>query len=101
MATMMNKNLIPDLHDPTLDVAGRLDILAARLLKMAVARVQDPAILAMYQTLQPAVDTVFHVRLSGVDCAKLFKQIGLAPPDQLKAKVSKPKRKRRSRVVMP
>jgi hypothetical protein len=99
MATM-NKNLIPDLHDPSLDVAGRVDILAARLLKMAVGRVQDPAILAIYQTLQPAVDTLLHVRLSSVDCAKLFTQIGLAPPDQLKPN-HKPRRKRRSKVVMP
>ena len=86
-----------DLHDPNLDAAGRVDVLASRLLRMAVDRVQDPVIKAVYQTLQPAVDSVFHQRLRTVDCAQLFRQIGLAPPDPK----TEPKRKRRSRVVMP
>jgi hypothetical protein len=89
----------PDLHSPGIDMTGRVDVLAARLLRMAVVRAHDPAIEALYQTFQPAVDTLLHLRLRKVNCAQLFKQIGIAPHDQMKkAKVT---RKRKSKVVMP
>lgn len=95
---------VVDLHNPELPVAGRVDILAARLLKLAVEKVQDPVIQAIYGTLQPSVDTVFHHQLRGLDCASLFRQIGLAPPVSIQAQANpapKRKRARRSKVVMP
>ena len=92
---------IVDLHSPDLPVAGRVDVLAARLLRLAVDRVQDPVIKAMYDTLQPAMDTVFQQRLGSLDCASLFRQIGLAPAVSLNPKPKPKPRKRRSRVVMP
>ena len=93
---------VVDLHNPEVPVAGRVDVLAARLLRLAVDRVQDPVLKAIYDTLQPSVDTVFLQRLGSLDCASLFRQIGLAPPVQINPKTKAgPKRKRRSRVVMP
>jgi hypothetical protein len=68
-------------HSPDLDTTGRVDVLASRLLRMAVERVQDPVLKVLYAQLQPVADQLIHANLRTVNCTQLFRQIGLAPHD--------------------
>jgi len=68
-----------DLHSPHIQTAGRVDVLAARVLKVVVDRVQDPAIKVLYAQFQPNLDGFIHRLLSPAKCTNLLKQIGIAP----------------------
>ena len=68
-----------DLHSPDIQTAGRVDVLAARVLKVVVDRVQDPAIKVLYAQFQPNLDGFIHSLLSPANCTKLLKQIGITP----------------------
>jgi len=75
-----------DLHSPKADAVGRVDVLAARLLKTLVDRSSDPYLKAMYHQYQPVVDAAIQDSLRGLNCAKALRQLGLAQPKQPKPK---------------
>ena len=82
-----------DLHSPDIQTAGRVDVLAARVLKVVVDRVQDPAIKVLYAQFQPNLDGFIHSLLSPANCTKLLKQIGITPPTPVISKSAKPVRR--------
>ena len=87
-----------DLHSPHIQTAGRVDVLAARVLKVVVDRVQDPAIKVLYAQFQPNLDGFIHRLLSPANCTNLLRQIGIAPSTPIRksakpVRVSKPVRK--------
>jgi len=96
-----------DLHSPDIQTAGRVDVLAARVLKVVVDRVQDPAIKVLYAQFQPNLDGFIHRLLSPANCTNLLKQIGIAPSTPVRksarakpvkqARVSKPRKSAKSR----
>lgn len=77
-----------DLHSPDIQTAGRVDVLAARVLKVVVDRVQDPAIKVLYAQFQPNLDGFIHRLLSPANCTNLLKQIGIAPPTPVRKSAS-------------
>jgi hypothetical protein len=52
------RGLLPNLHDPNMDTVGRVDVLVARGLKMAVARSKDPVLQVIYGQFQPILDAM-------------------------------------------
>ena len=82
-----------DLHSPHIQTAGRVDVLAARVLKVVVDRVQDPAIKVLYAQFQPNLDGFIHRLLSPANCTNLLKQIGIAPSTPVISKPAKSTRR--------
>ena len=82
-----------DLHSPHIQTAGRVDVLAARVLKVVVDRVQDPAIKVLYAQFQPNLDGFIHQLLSPANCTKLLKQIGITPSTPVISKSAKSTRR--------
>lgn len=72
--------LIPDLHSPAVDPTGRIDVLAARALRMAVQKSNDPVLNLWYQQFQGVIDTAIHQNLRKLNCAKTLRNLGIAPP---------------------
>jgi hypothetical protein len=83
---------VSDLHSPQVDTVGRVDVLAARLLKIVVDRSPDPYVKALYRQYQTTVDAAIHDTLGGFNCAKTLQQLGLVQPKPKPTPMPKPKR---------
>jgi len=79
------------LNSPQVDATGRVDVLAARLLKAAVDGSSDIYLRALYHQYQPLVDAAIKDSLSGFNCSKVLRQLGLAHPGQAKARADRPR----------
>ena len=83
----------PDLHDPFINPIGRVDVLVARGLKLAVDSSRDPVLISWYSRFQPMLDTLFHARLRRYNCRKALENLGVVEPC-----VKRPRRKTRADV---
>ena len=68
-----------DLHDPSLNPQGRVDVLVARSLKLIMERNPDPILNLMYRQFQPAIDQGIHQILNTRKIKNTLRQIGLLP----------------------
>lgn len=73
------RQLVPDLHNPLLDVTGRVDVLVARVLKRAVESSSDPVLRALYEQFRPVIDGLIHSTARRYNCAGLLRELGVAP----------------------
>lgn len=53
-----NLGRLPDLHNPDMDTVGRVDVLVARGLKLAIGKTRDPVLQGLYGTFQPMLDAL-------------------------------------------
>ena len=91
MAKAVGRSRASDLHSPQADTVGRVDVLAARLLKILVDRSSDPYVKALYSQYQRVVDATIKDTLGGFNCAKALRQLGLVQPKTVRPKRSIPK----------
>lgn len=69
-----------DLHDPSIDPTGRVDVLVARGLKLLVERMGNPAIQTLYTAFQADIDKVVAKELRAYNMGELMGG-GLQGPD--------------------
>ena len=105
MAKAVGRSRASDLHSPQADTVGRVDVLAARLLKILVDRSSDPYVKALYSQYQRVVDATIKDTLGGFNCAKALRQLGLVQPSEVQPKQARqarqPKQDRRPKPVRP
>lgn len=70
----------PDLHDVAVDPTGRIDVLAARALKLAVSKIEDPVLAVLYGQFQPVIDHQLHVQLGSVKTRAALEKLGIVSP---------------------
>lgn len=70
---------VVDLHDPSLNPQGRVDVLVARSLKLVMERNSDPILNLMYRQFQPTIDQGIHQILNTRKIKNTLRQIGLLP----------------------
>jgi hypothetical protein len=70
----------PDLHDVAVDPTGRIDVLAARALKLAVSKIEDPVLGVLYAQFQPVIDHQLHTQLGRVKARVALEKLGIVQP---------------------
>lgn len=88
---------VPDLHSPDIDATGRVDVLVARSLRLAVERINDPVLRSLYSQFQPLIDEVIHHKLKRVNARRTFEEMGLVPRARRRNPTITQERARRSR----
>lgn len=63
---------IEDLHDPTLDPKGRVDVLVARGIKLMVKATPNPVVQTLYENVQPILDAELQRLLKGFNIGELM-----------------------------
>lgn len=86
----------PDLHDPALDPTGRVDVLGARALRLAVAKIQDPMLQALYEQFRPVIDHQLHAALGKVKTEAVLEKLGIVNPRPRKKKTGVKKAARKA-----
>jgi len=61
-----------NLHDPSIDPKGRVDVLAARALRLLVQKLGDVNIQTLYNTFQADIDRVIAKELGGLNAGELL-----------------------------
>ncbi len=88
---------VVDLHDPSIDPTGRVDVLVARAVKTVVGQIKDPVLQMLYGQFQGVLDNQIHRTLRRYNCRKGMEELGI-----IERPIAKPKSGagvRRSRVL--
>jgi hypothetical protein len=78
-----------DLHNKAVDVTGRVDILVARAVRLAVEKNTDPILRMWYAQFQPFIDAEIHGMLAKHNMKRTLINLGIAPPPQRAAAAKK------------
>lgn len=78
-----------NLSDPSIDPTGRVDVLAARALQLAMSRIDDPVLQVMFDQFQPVIDHHLHQLLGKRGVKAALETLGIVPPGQRKRPVMK------------
>jgi hypothetical protein len=69
-----------DLHGDKIDPQGRVDVLVARVFRLAVQRANDPGLQELYDQLHPVIDHHLHRALGKMRPHELFVGGGVKGP---------------------
>ena len=84
-----NKLKPVDLHSDQVDPQGRLDVLVARGIRLAVAKANDQGAQALYDQLSPVIDYHLNRALGKVSPHELFTGGGVKPPRRRNTRTKK------------